>query len=148
PTVYIAGPFGEFQFIADTPAICFAGGIGITPFISLVRNLPTQRFYIDYSAKTELEFAFKTELDHAAAAANNAQVRYRNTSVDKRIQESEILGIVRHFATPEIYVCGPSPFEQFIVHSLISNHVPKERIHVERFVQAGALPETPQTITF
>jgi ferredoxin-NADP reductase len=72
----------------------------------------------------------------------------RETSSEGKISAEEIGKIVREMPTAHIYICGPENFENFIVQSLEKASVPKEKIHVERFVQAGALQNQPQTITF
>jgi predicted ferric reductase len=42
-SVYVRGPFGGFTFDESStqPAIFMAGGIGITPFISIIRSIMT-----------------------------------------------------------------------------------------------------------
>ena len=63
----ISQPRGEY-FLEDEPKIYFfAGGIGVTPAISMMRTLATRGekrpFYLDWSAPKVEDFVFKYELD-------------------------------------------------------------------------------------
>jgi ferredoxin-NADP reductase len=69
--VEIAGPFGSFTLhVAESrPAVMLVGGIGITPFLSMVedaaeRNLP-HTIYLFYSNRRPEDAAFLQKLENA-----------------------------------------------------------------------------------
>src|SRR3989344_5868112 len=79
--VAIEGPFGSFGLDNDakTSAVFIAGGIGITPFISMLRETfslfrkakPSEKIFLFYSNRTEAETAFLEELRGYAGRHNN-----------------------------------------------------------------------------
>ncbi len=154
PLIYLAGPYGDFTLTkGDEPIICFAGGIGFTPFIAfwryLVTNQPQKRIYIDYSAKVQKDFIFREELERSSKSISNAHIHFRETSIQGIITEEEVINILHNFreSLPHIYICGPEKFEDFLMSVLQKVQIPLERIHVERFLQAGAPTGAPQMIT-
>jgi ferredoxin-NADP reductase/CRP-like cAMP-binding protein len=152
PTVYLAGPYGDFVLKPEAPAVCFAGGIGITPFFTFSNFLFSTRdgqgLYIDYSARHPEDFIFQQELETATKGQKNAQVVFRQTGAQGKITEPDIVDILRQFPGAHVYICGPENFEDFVVKSLKKAGVSDQQIHVERFLQSGAPPGAPQMITF
>lgn len=73
-TAWIVGPYGEFVLPKDAtqPIVWIAGGIGITPYISMIRShIDKQAFtqtHLWYIAKNSADFAYNNELDQAAMA--------------------------------------------------------------------------------
>lgn len=142
--VGIAGPYGDFVLPdAYKEIICFAGGIGITPFVAFARAKGGGKLVIHYSARTRGDFAFKEELEKSGAT-----LHFRITDEEGLLTKDEILKIVSSFEAPEVYICGPSGFENFIVDTLEERGFPSRSIHVEQFLQAGAPQDTPQMVTF
>ncbi|MEI8330687.1 MAG: FAD-dependent oxidoreductase [Methanomicrobiales archaeon] len=65
--VVLGGPFGEFTFQGEYDKVAFiAGGIGITPFRSMIRSVTEKHQGTDirllYSVKAEQEILFREEL--------------------------------------------------------------------------------------
>jgi ferredoxin-NADP reductase/CRP-like cAMP-binding protein/bacterioferritin-associated ferredoxin len=154
PLIYAAGPYGDFTLKnADALIICFAGGIGFTPFIAfwryIAQNQPHRKIYIDYSARKQKDFVFREELESSLKSMEHARIHFRETSLQGKITEQEILNILRRFpeSLPHIYICGPEKFEDYLISTLEKAHISADRIHVERFLQAGAPSGSPQMIT-
>ena len=64
----IDAPYGQFTFEGEYPKIAlFAGGIGITPFISILKNATDKRLdtkiTLFYGCSTENDIAFREELE-------------------------------------------------------------------------------------
>ena len=78
-SLFVKAPAGAFRYPAgdDRPIVLLAGGIGITPLISMLRHAvatePTRPVTLLYSARTEADFAFRDEL--VTAARRHPQVR-------------------------------------------------------------------------
>lgn len=84
--VSVDGPFGSFTLHqkGSRPAIMLVGGIGITPFRSMImdaiaRNLP-HRIYLFYSNRRPEDAAFLEEL--AATAEGNPRIVFVPTMTD------------------------------------------------------------------
>ena len=64
----VKGPVGAFRYPAgdDRPLVLLAGGIGITPLISMLRHAvstdPMRPVTLLYGAHTDQDFAFRDEL--------------------------------------------------------------------------------------
>ena len=75
--VEIDGPMGSFTLHenASRPAVCLVGGIGITPFISIVRNAASRalphKIYLFYSNRRPEDAAFLKELQGLPAKNPN-----------------------------------------------------------------------------
>lgn len=152
PLIYVSGPYGEFKLIEDKPIICFAGGVGITPFVSFCmyllkynRNCP---IYVDYSLRNMQDMVFNNVFAETLRDMPNAQIKFRITSESGRISEQETIDIIASLPHAEIYICGPEDFKDSLVMVLQKIGITADRIHIERFVHASALPDMPQTITF
>ena len=64
----IDAPYGQFTFEGEYPKIALlGGGIGITPFISIIKNATDKRLNskitLFYGCRTENDFAFQQELE-------------------------------------------------------------------------------------
>ncbi len=64
----IDAPYGQFTFEGEYPKIALlAGGIGITPFVSICKNATDKqlesKITLFYGCRTENDIAFKQELE-------------------------------------------------------------------------------------
>jgi hypothetical protein len=152
-------PSGEF-FIdaAETrPPILFAGGVGITPMVSMAQHVFTQGFRtrkirpitIFHAAHTTKQRAFYKKFRDLEQQAGGA-VRYY--SFISKPEEHEKHGIdfngIGHITVDSIrdalslddydaYLCGPPSFTQAIYEQLISLGVADTRIFAEAFGPAS-----------
>lgn len=143
-SVTITNPIGDFYLHeGDRPVVMIAGGIGITPFRSmLVQTLlaGTKRaIHVIYSNKT-VDFAFKSELDDLARRYPNLSVTYSVTEPDthwsgeRRLVSVEL--IKEYCANPlgiDFYICGPPGMVNACIAFLLELHVPDNQVYVERF---------------
>jgi len=121
--VSIFGPAGYFTLHADAavPAVFIAGGIGITPFRSMVLDAASRqlshRFTLIYSNRTPEGAAFYDEL--ARVAEKNANLRYLPTMTkmngsrlpwngERRLVNAQFLrDYISDMTGPIFYVAGP-----------------------------------------
>jgi len=83
----LSGPYGNFQYEDEEKGIGFvAGGIGITPFMSILRYLTDKQMdtkvTLLYSARTLKSCPFKDELDSLAEKNKNIKIVYTITDDD------------------------------------------------------------------
>jgi len=143
------GPDGTF--ILDTsdkgPHIFIAGGIGITPFRSMIkfildRNLG-YKMHLMYANSLPEEITFRDEFDHYHDLVPN----FKLTSTVTRKDESEIpwVGLVGRldanliskvassYQNPCFWVAGPPPMVDSMENILKSLKIPGSRVRTEKF---------------
>lgn len=92
-TISASYPAGTFTLDESSPAFFIAGGIGITPFRSMVkyvldRKISTPIILIYSSSK---EFAFKKELDIWQKQLPNLTIHYLDTNKEDRLNRRKLL---------------------------------------------------------
>jgi len=147
--VDLLGPAGNFTMHADAaiPAVFIAGGIGITPFRSMLldaaaRNLPHQITLI-YSNRNLEGAAFHEELQQLAATHKNFSYVATMTQADKssrswngerRYVNAEFLrDHVGDLTKPLFYVVGPPGLVAALTKTVTEAGVNPERVLSEEF---------------
>ncbi len=129
------GPEGDF--VVDTPAtelVFIAGGIGITPFRSILKELAHDsadpHVTLLYANRDE-NFVFKQELDALAQERPNLTIHY--FSADERIDEDAIRTRVPDLSVPTFYVSGPEPMVEVFEKMLFGMGIPEARFKRDDF---------------
>lgn len=152
-------PQGDFTVNAleRRPLVLLAGGIGVTPMLSMLRHVvfeglrtrrvrPTCFFY---STRNHAERGFDAELADLVQRANGAVrvlrvtgapeeglVAGRDFDVQGRI-DMALLKAQLPFDDHDFFLCGPPPFMQALYDGLRDLRVSDERIHAEAFGPAS-----------
>ncbi len=125
--VFANGPAGEFT-LTDKSLVFIAGGIGITPFRSMVKYLldtnKSQDIILLYSAKTEADFVFKDLF---------SQAKIKTVYTTNRVDEELIKKEVPDFKTRTFYVSGPEPMVQATEKILRTIGISRSHIHRDYF---------------
>ena len=150
--VEVRGPFGQFVLREQTqPSLVFlAGGIGITPFMSMMRyatdfGLPN-RLHLVYSCRSQDDIPFVEELMALERRNRNIRVTYVIAGGDtSRLRGARVLmGQLgqEHLRTlgleparDTFMICGPGPYIKAMQELLASHGVASERILSESFTQ-------------
>jgi ferredoxin-NADP reductase len=150
-TVWLGAPAGSFVYphADDRPLLLLAGGIGITPLLSMIRHAvatePTRPVVLLYAARTPEALAFRSEL--TALARRHPQVRLVMavssglTSSDLypgRIDEVLVRAVIPAVRDAVAMICGPQPMIDAMRTLLQSMGVPSNQIRFERFEAAVA----------
>lgn len=143
--VYLDGPYGAFTM--GQPAdmhVLIAGGIGITPMMSIIRTLADRRdprpLILLYASRDWESVTFREELE-----AMKSRLALTVVHVLTRVPEgwdgeqgritAELFR--RHLPPPyaahEYFICGPNPMMDAIEAALGEMRVPLARYHSERY---------------
>lgn len=143
--VEIEGPYGDLTLHDDAtrPAVFLAGGIGITPFRSMIRDTAKQAraraLYLFYSNRSAEDAAFLSELEQAARENPGFELVATMTDAgDWRGERGFITRemIERHvgdIASPVFYLAGPPAMVAAMATLLKNAGVRPENIRAEEF---------------
>lgn len=145
--VEISGPFGFFVLPKeiDYPIVFLAGGIGITPLITMIEKLVAMKhgreYYMFYSNREEKDIAYRKELEKLDSENENFKLVFVMTGegefdfeCDKgRISVEMIKKYVAEFDEAQFYMCASEGFVEGMKNSLSEAGVAKERIHTEKW---------------
>lgn len=132
--VRVQGAFGTFLANRPaTPQLWVAGGIGLTPFLALLRSQPiTQPTTLLYLYRGESDAAFLHEL--ADMAESNPQLTIRPMATGSEPPEFDrLLPEAPQLAGYACYLCGPPGMITALKRSLRERGIPAGRIHFENF---------------
>jgi ferredoxin-NADP reductase len=147
----IGQPAGQFVYPRedDRPLALIAGGIGVTPLLSMLRHAissdPTRPVSLLYSVRHPAGAAFVNEL--RVIAERHPQVRIGLTVSDGqpagawragRIDMSMVRQYVAHPPHTVFCICGPTPMMDAMRQMLLGEGVAAEQIRSERFDTAVA----------
>src|SRR5918996_1030113 len=134
----IEGAYGMFNYKTGGPKqIWIAGGIGLTPFRSFVRDMDGNlRKDIDlyYTVRHPDEAIFVDELEAAAAKNPRLKVHIRYSAKQGSLTIEDIVkNAGRDISGYDVYLCGPLPMMQAFEKKFLALGVPKNNIHYEEF---------------
>jgi predicted ferric reductase len=128
----VQGGFGNFlETPAAAPQFWIAGGMGLTPFLSVLRagrlNRPTTMIYL---YRVEAEALFLDELQAIAGRLPQLTLRLTATS-DDMPDPASILDDASEVAKGEFWLCGPPPMVAIFTRYLHRRGVASRRMHFE-----------------
>lgn len=129
---HLQGPFGTFLTDSpNMPQLWIAGGIGITPFMALLRAQPSvQPVFLIYLYRNDSDAAFMEELN--MLAEQDAMFELHAVATGKALPDfHHLLSGVTDIQSREVYVCGPVAMVESLMPLL--QQMPHQNIHVERF---------------
>lgn len=148
-TASVHAAFGRFSYRLhpnETDLVFIAGGIGITPLMSMIRCMSDgkddRRVLLLYANRTENDIVFRDELDEIAAA------RYPHLTVvhvisrpgdnwtgEKGHIDSDMLQrhIQGDLSKKTFYICGPAPLMDAAIANLTALGVKDRQIRTEIF---------------
>ncbi len=131
-TLYIRPPENDFPLAAGARhSILIAGGIGVTPILSMARFLKAQgqTFEVHYAAKTPEKMAFQDEI--LGLTDGQADLYFSAAEPKQRIDLEKLLS--SPVEDTHLYVCGPRRLIEAVVETTARNDWAKEQVHFELF---------------
>ncbi|MFA6405704.1 MAG: ferric reductase-like transmembrane domain-containing protein [Candidatus Paceibacterota bacterium] len=137
----IEGPFGAFSYLKakSKRQIWVAGGIGVTPFLSMARDIDISKntggYEIDfyYSAKNDKESAFGQELVEISAHNPGFKFYQHFSDISGYISADFIAQNIKDIVSAEIFLCGPVAFMKSLREQFIKIGFDNRMIHSEEF---------------
>ena len=117
--------------------IWVAGGIGLTPFLSFIRDMDGNLahdvdFY--YTVRHPEEALFLDEIKAAAEKNPRLKTYIRFSATEGSLTVEDIVRNTNgNLSDYHIYLCGPLPMIQAFEKQFLSLGVPKSNIHYEEF---------------
>ena len=142
--VEVGAPHNSFELVPSAAGYLFiAGGIGITPIMSMVRSLGggTVPFHLYYCTRSAEDTAFLDELRGADFAG---RVTVHHDGGDPK-RSFDLWPLLEKPTRDHVYCCGPRPMLEGVRD--MTGHWPSAAIHFESFIDAAAAAK-PEDRTF
>jgi ferredoxin-NADP reductase len=152
----IMGPAGRFTFTEPDgdSVVLIAGGVGVTPFISIIRYLTDRSWkgdiYLFFTCRDQGSIIFREELEylqhrypnlHVFIVLTRAQGELKEPYLGGHITKELLNQRVPEIATRRIHICGPPKMIDAVAQMLNELDVPKGNVKTELF--ASPPPEPP-----
>jgi len=138
-------PHNSFDLVdGPGPFVFIAGGIGITPILSMVRHLESTgrtEYHLYYLCRSEGSTAFGDVL-RAPPIAPRVTIHHDGGDPD---QAFDLWPVLEKPSKTHVYCCGPRPLLE-AVRDMTGHWLPA-RIHFESFIDAAAA-QTPADTAF
>jgi glycine betaine catabolism B len=158
--IHVSAPAGRFVFdrTQANSIVLIAGGVGITPLMSIVRDLTDRNWKGDiffiYSAKSPADIIFKKELEDLQARFSNVRVHVtlsRADGTDWSGYKGRVSGPFLGMCVPSIterpvYICGPQTMMAPTIQLLRELGVQADKIKSEEFIAAKRAETGPDSL--
>ena len=132
----IEGPYGSFSHhhVPRRKQVWIAGGIGVTPFLSMARSL-SDDYEVDfyYAVKSRRHGYFLDDFEDLSRSHPNLNlIAYPEDEVGFLTAE-EVARRSGDLSETEILMCGPKVMTQALEAQFMERGIPRARIHYEEF---------------
>lgn len=135
--IHISAPKNHFPLQVAAHTLLFAGGIGVTPLLSMAQQLASigAHFALHYCTRSAERTAFVQEI-HASSYADKVHFHVDVGPPEQKLDLAKALA--DSGSDRQLYVCGPGGFIDHVVNTAKASGWSAEQIHVEYF---GAAPQ-------
>lgn len=147
-TVTLDGPYGVFSreaFEDEDPIVILAGGIGITPFMPLLKKLEggwNKQVHMFYGNRYAKDITFKDYMDRLAETNSNFRITHvleNSEDADFKHHVGFITSDILQQEIPEqldnykYFIVGPPPMMNAMLKMLDQQNIPKSKVFDEQF---------------
>jgi predicted ferric reductase len=133
----IEGPFGVFSYkkAENKKQIWIAGGIGITPFISMAKSIHDSEYNIDlyYCVNNQEEAVFMKELQSISEKNHDFHVIPWISKEKGFLNIESINKLSGNLVDKDYFLCGPPAMMKNMRKQLSTLNIPENHIHSEEF---------------
>jgi len=134
----VEGAYGMFNYkTGGGKQIWIAGGIGLTPFLSFIRDMDrnlNQDVDFYYTVRHKEEALFVDEIESTAKKNPRLKPHIRLSAVDGSLTIDEIMkNSGSDMRSHHVYMCGPLPMVQAFERKFLEQGTPAANIHYEEF---------------
>ncbi|RJG04001.1 PDR/VanB family oxidoreductase [Noviherbaspirillum sedimenti] len=131
----ISAPRNQFPLVTAAHSLLVAGGIGITPLLSMAEHLSKTRasFRMHYCARSPDRVAYRSRIA-CSSFAEKVHFHYDTGEDHQRMDLGEIFQ-ANHVET-HLYVCGPVGFIDYVIDTALKAEWDERCIHSELFQAA------------
>ncbi|SCY48516.1 ferredoxin reductase family protein [Desulfoluna spongiiphila] len=138
----IDGPYGSFSHLLlpdGSPVVLIAGGIGVTPMLSMLRYMDDTRdsrpVILIWSNRTHdslfnAEELVRIKRNHPTLSVH---LLFTGEPEKERLTAGALNTFIGHLSLPQVFLCGPPPMMTAVETMLKGIGIPKGRIHTETF---------------
>ncbi len=133
-SVAFSAPKNDFPLEASSQAVLLAGGIGVTPMVSMAATLLEhgQTFRMHYSGRSRAVMAYCDVLTELCG--DRLQLHF-DDGVETAL---DLEAVIDTLGAAHLYICGPRGMIDAARTAAEKAGVPTERVHVELFDNTGA----------
>jgi len=131
----LRGPFGYFaSSVSKAPQVWIAGGIGVTPFVSMLGNiLPDQEVTLFWSCRDDSLSEINSIFQNYSESYPNFSFIPINTCQDKHISVEKLNSMDLVDSHHRYYLCGPLSMMTQLSDQLVSVGIKQKHIIYEDF---------------
>ena len=132
--VEASAPQNDFPLVPGKPALLIAGGIGITPMISMATALKQAgtAFRFHYASRSSDAMAYRSELE--AEFGENLTLHF-DDQLDTAFDIDRLIATVT--ADEHVYICGPKGMIEAVKSKAEAAGIDSGRVHFELFTSAA-----------
>ena len=134
----VAGGHGMFNYKnSPNDQIWVAGGIGVTPFASWVRDMrsdPAQKINFFYTVRSDSDVIFYDEFESAAQQHDNLNAHLQVSNENGRLTPDLVAQLCgEDISKRSVYLCGPVKMTESMAEAFQKMGVASSNIHFEEF---------------
>lgn len=139
-TLQISPPRNHFPLHTARRSLLLAGGIGVTPMLSMAEQLSRDGadFRFHYCARSVVRMAYRQRIQ-ASAYADRTSFHFDDGSADQRFDARQVIGDPDQDC--HLYVCGPSGFMDHVIATARELGWAETNIHFEYFAAPQTVPQ-------
>ena len=136
-TLQVSEPRNHFPLVPARHSLLIAGGIGVTPILSMARALNGEgrSFHMHYCTRSPARIAFRDEIG-TGAFADKVSFHFDDGEPAQKFDADHVLA--NSLPGTHLYVCGPSGFMDHVLGTARRLGWAEDRLHREYFAASAA----------